>query len=118
MSEQFRQTWANFAKDIHQIAQTAELETKLNNTTAAENARKARQRQANEALKTGDILYTKDARRMVRARLKLDEKREQKREVAWEKQYKLVLQKCYNRPKSGDRRKLIKETVVTNAGYL
>ena len=96
MPEEFRQTWAKFAKGVCQIAQKAELfETRLNNTSAAENARKARQRQANKVLKTGGILYAKDARRMVRDRLELEAKREE----AWEKRYKLALQKCYKQSK-------------------
>ena len=66
-----------------QIAQKAELlEAKLNVTTAAENARKARQWQANKVLKTGGILYAKDARRMVRDRLELEEKKVKEREEA------------------------------------
>ncbi len=66
MPEEFRQTWTKFAKDACQVAQKAELlETKLNNTNAAENPRKARQRQANKVLKTGGILYAKDVRYMV-----------------------------------------------------
>lgn len=51
MPEEFRQTWAKFAKGACLAAQKAELyETKLNETTAAENARKTRQRQANKVL--------------------------------------------------------------------
>ena len=99
MPEAFRQTWAKFAKGACQIAQKTELlEAKLNTTIAAENARKTRQRQANKVLKTGGILYAKDARRMVRDRLEL-EKREKEREEAWEKWYKLALQKCYKQTK-------------------
>lgn len=65
MPEKFRQTWTKFAKGACQVAQKAELlETRLN-TTAAENARKAWQRQANKVLKTGGILYANDARHMV-----------------------------------------------------
>ena len=75
MPEEFCQTWAKFAKGACQIAQKAELlETRLNNTNAAKNARKARQRQANKVLKTGGILYAKDARRMVRDWLELEAK--------------------------------------------
>lgn len=100
MPEEFRQTWAKFAKGACQIAQKAELlETRLNNTTAAENARKTRQRQANKVLKTGGILYAKDAGRIVRDRLELEEKREKEREEAWEKEYKLALQKSYKQTK-------------------
>ena len=99
MPEEFRQTWTKFAKGACQVAQKAELlETRLNNTTA-ENARKARQRQANKVLKTGGILYAKDARHMVRDRLELEEKREKEREEAWEKRYKVALQKCYGKTK-------------------
>ena len=77
MPEEFRQTSAEFAKGACQMAQKAELlETRLNNTTAAENAH---QRQANKVLKTGGILYAKDARHMVRDRLELEEKREKER---------------------------------------
>ena len=66
MPEEFRQTLTKFAKGVCQVAQQAELlETRLNNTTTAENARKARQRQANKVPKTGGILYAKDARYMV-----------------------------------------------------
>ena len=51
MPEEFRQTWTKFAKGACQVAQKAELlETRLSNTTAAENAWKARQRQANGTL--------------------------------------------------------------------
>ena len=79
MPKRFRQTWAKFAEGACQIAQKAELlEAKLNTTTTAENARKARQRQASKVLKTGGILYAKYARRMVRDRLELEEKRERK----------------------------------------
>ena len=36
---------------------------------------------------------------MVWDRLELEEKREKEREEAWEKRYKLVLQKCYKETK-------------------
>lgn len=49
------------------------------------NARKVCQQQANKVLKTGGILYTKNAQHIVRDRLELEEKREKKREKAWEK---------------------------------
>ena len=66
MSKEFRQTWPKFTKGGCQIAQKAELlENRLNNTNATENAWKARQRQANKVLKTGGILYAKDARHRV-----------------------------------------------------
>ncbi len=82
------------------MAQKTELlEKRLNNTTAAENAQKARQRQANKVLKTGGILYAKDARHMVQDRLELEEKKEKEKEETWKKQYKLALQKCYKQTK-------------------
>ena len=66
MPEEFRQTSTEFVKDVCQVAQQAELlETRLNNTITTENARKARQRQANKVFKTHSILYTKDARHMI-----------------------------------------------------
>ena len=100
MPEEFCQTWTKFAKGACQVAQKAELlETGLNNTTAAENGRKARQRQVNKVLKTGGILYAKYARHMVRDRLDLEEKRKKEREEAWEKRYKVALQKCYKQTK-------------------
>ena len=69
MPKEFCQTWAEFAKGACQIVQKAELiEAMLNTTTTAENAWKARQRQANKVLKTGGILYANGARRMVRDR--------------------------------------------------
>ena len=100
MREEFRQTCAKIAKGACQIAQKAELlETRLNNTNAAENARKARQRQANKVLKSGDILYVKDLRRMVRDRLELEAKREKGREEGWERRFKVALRKCYEQSK-------------------
>ena len=36
---------------------------------------------------------------MVQDRLELEAKREKEREEAWEKQYKLELQKCYKQSK-------------------
>ena len=96
MPEEFRQTWAKFAKGACLVAQKAELyETKLNETTAAENAWKSRQRQANKVLQTGGILHAKNARHMVRDRLEFEEKMEKDREEAWEKRYELALRKCY-----------------------
>lgn len=96
MPEEVLQFWSIFAKGAREIAQKAELlETRLNSITAAENARKARQRQPNKVLQTGGILYAKDARHMVRDWLKLEEKREKEREEAAEKRQKVALQKCY-----------------------
>ena len=96
MPEKVRQTWAKFAKGACLAAQKVELyETKLNETTAAENARKTRQRQANKVLQTGGILYAKNARHMVRDRLELEEKREKDREEAGGTRYELALRKCY-----------------------
>ena len=57
------------------------------------------QRQANKVLKTGGIYYAEDARRMVRDWLELEEKREKEKEEAWEKGYKVALQKCYKQSK-------------------
>ena len=95
MPEEFRQTWTKFAKGACQVAQKAELlETRLSNTTAAENAWKARQWQANGTLNAGGILYAKDARHMVRDRLGLEGKREKEREEAGEKRCTVALQKC------------------------
>ena len=100
LPEELRQTWSKFAKGACQVAQKAELlETRLNNTTTAENARKAWQRQTNKVLKTKGILYAKDARVMVQDRLELEEKRKNKRQTAWEKRYKTALQKCYKQTK-------------------
>lgn len=60
MPEEFRQTWTKFANGACPVAQKAELlETRLNNSTATENAQKPRQRQANKVLKTRGILYAK-----------------------------------------------------------
>ncbi len=82
------------------LAQKVELlGTKLNNTTAVENVRKTYQRQANKVLKTGGILYAKDAPYLVQDRLELEEKREKKQGEAWEKWYKVTLQKCYKQTK-------------------
>ena len=75
------------------------LEAKLNNTTAAEKARKARQKQSRQVLQTGGILYAEDARRMVRDWLELEEKREKERDEAWDKRYQTALQKCYKQTK-------------------
>ncbi len=66
-------------------AKSRVIETKLNNTIAAECSQKARQQQANKVLKTG--LYAKDARHMVEDRLELEEKKEKEREEAWKKRY-------------------------------
>lgn len=67
-------TWSKFAKGAVAMAQKGELlETRLNSITAAENARKARGRQPNRVLQSGGVLYAKDARRMVRERLELEE---------------------------------------------
>ena len=100
MPEEYRQTWAKFAKRACLAAQKAELyETKLNEKTAAENARKTRQRQANKVLQTEGILYANNARHMVRDRLELQEKKEKDREEAWEKRYELALRKCYKQTK-------------------
>ena len=49
-------------------------------------------------LQTGGILHAKNARYMVRDRLKLEEKRKE-REEAWVKRYELALQKCYKHTK-------------------
>ena len=62
MTEGFRQTWSKFAKGACQAVQKAELlEAKLNNTTAAEKAQKARQKQSRQVLQTGGILYAENA---------------------------------------------------------
>ena len=75
MSEEFRQTRAKFAQGACLVAQKAELyKIKLKETTAAENARKSWQRQANKVLQTGGILYAKDTQYMVWDRLELEEK--------------------------------------------
>ena len=82
------------------MAQKEELfETRFNSITATENAWKACARQLNKVLQTGGTLYAKDARYMVRERLELKEKKEQKREEAWEKRFVQALQKCYKQTK-------------------
>ena len=96
MLEKFRQTWTKFPKDVWQFAEKAKLlETRLNNTNAAENSQKASQHYANKVFKTDNILYDKDAQDMVQDQLELERKKEKKIEETWEKKYKLALQKCY-----------------------
>jgi hypothetical protein len=70
------------------------LQDQLSQIEAAENARKARKKQSNKVLKTGGILYAKDADRQ-----KLEDERQQQREEAWEKRYLNALKKCYRATK-------------------
>ncbi len=72
---------------------------KLSQIEAADNARKARKKQSNKVLKTGGILYAKDARSMTQDRQKLEDERQQQREEAWEKRYLNALKKCYRATK-------------------
>ena len=119
LPEEFHLTWSKFAKGACQAAQRAKLlEAKLNSTTAAKNARKACQRQTNKVLKTGGILYTKDARVMVRDRLKVEGKRENKRQTAWKKRYKTALQKCYKGTKKFRATEIDKVKKKLSAGTL
>lgn len=76
------------------------MKARLNQTTAAENARKARKREFNRVLQTGEVLYAKNARRMTKDRLKLEEERKRAREEAYEKRYLTTLQKCYKNTKT------------------
>jgi len=75
------------------------LQDQLSQIEAAENARKARKKQSNKVLKTGAILYAKDARSMTQDRQKLEDERQQQREEAWEKRYLNALKKCYRATK-------------------
>jgi len=75
------------------------LQNQLSQIEAAENARKARKKQSNKVLKTGGILYVKDARSMTQDRQKLEDERQQQREEAWEKRYLNALKKCYRATK-------------------
>ena len=104
MTEELLQTWSKFAKGAVVMAQKGELlEARLNSITAAENARKARSRQPNKVFQSGGILYAKDARRMVRERLELEERREQEREEAREKRFTQAHKNVLNKPKNGER---------------
>ncbi len=81
-----------FTKGAMAAVQTAELlYSRLDQTIAAENTRKARKSQSNRVLHIGRILFAKDARYMKRDRLELEEKKEKGREGAREKTYENVM---------------------------
>ncbi len=75
------------------------LQDQLSQIEAAENTRKARKKQSGKILKTGGILYAKDARSMTQDRQKLEDERQKEREAAWEKRYLNALKKCYRATK-------------------
>jgi len=75
------------------------LQDQLSQIKAAENARKARKQQSGKVLKTGGILYAKDARSMTQDRQKLEDERQKEREVAGEKRYLNALKKVYKATK-------------------
>ena len=77
-----------FWKGASAMARKMELlQDQLSQITAAENARKARKKQSGKVLKTGGILYAKDARSMTQDRQKLKDERQKEREAAGEKRY-------------------------------
>ena len=93
LREEFRATWLKFAKRacLTRGAIRNSLQKMLESSAG----------QANKVLKTKGILSAKHARRMVRDRLELAEKREKEKEEACEKRYKLALQKCYRQITKG-----------------
>jgi len=89
-----------FWKGANAMARKMELlKDQLSQIGAAENARKARKKQFNKVLKTGGILYAKDARSMTQDRQKLEDERQRQREEAEEKRYLNGLKKCYKATK-------------------
>ncbi len=95
-SEGFTTKLCTFWKGANAMARKMELlQDQLSQIEAAENARKARKKQSGKVLKTGGILYAKDARSMTQDRQKLEDERQKKREVAGEKRYLNALKKCY-----------------------
>ena len=99
-----------FWKGANAMARKMELlEDQLSQIGAAENARKARKKQFNKVLKTGGILYVKDARSMTQDRQKLEDERQRQREEADEKRYLNGLKKLYKstRPHRAARIKLV-----------
>ncbi len=100
ISEDLEAKLMMFYKGANVIARKMELlKDQLSQIGAAENARKARKKQSNKILKTGGILYAKDARSMTQDRQKLEDERQQQREEAWEKRYLNALKKCYRATK-------------------
>ena len=100
MPKGFRQTWSKFVKGACQAVQKAKLlKARLNNTTAAEKAQKACQKQFGKVLQTEGILYAEDAQRMVCNWLESEKKKEKKQDKDCDKWYTTALQKCYKQTK-------------------
>jgi len=98
--EDFGRKLGTFWKGASAMARKMELlQDQLSQIEAAENARKAHKKQSGKVLKTGGILYAKDARSMTQDRQKLEDERQQQREEAWEKRYLNALKKCYRATK-------------------
>ncbi len=99
-----------FYKGANVIARKMKLlEDQLSQTTAAENARKARRKQSNKVLQSEGVLYAKNARSMTQDRQKLEDEKQQQREEAREKRYLNGLKKVYKatRPHRAARIKLV-----------
>ena len=78
----------SFTKGSVAAVRAGELaEARLDQSVAADNARKARRRLTNRVLQKGGVLYASEARAMTRERLELELKRELEREKRAEKKY-------------------------------
>jgi hypothetical protein len=77
ISEDFSRKLGTFWKGANVMARKMKLlEDQLSQTTAAENARKARRKQSNKVLQCGGVLYAKNARSMTQDRQKLEDEKQ------------------------------------------
>ena len=76
------------------------MEERLQSQINAENARKARKSEANKILQIGGVLYSRNARRMVRERLAIEQNRAKERDIVWEKKYENACKRVFKLTRS------------------
>ena len=95
---------------VTQARRGALMEERFDQQIDAEAARKARKSKPNSILQIGGVLSSQNARSMTKDRLKIEERREEDRKVAWETQYTKALKKVYKATKSHRSKHQIKVT--------